>query len=80
MDPDPREPPPFWKSRAGLALCVALILAGFYLLTEHTAHLLGALPYVLVLACPLMHMFMHRGHHGGHSDSSRRRDDDHSQP
>lgn len=71
--------PPFWRSPAGLTLCVALFLAGFYLFTEHTAHVFGALPYVLVLACPLMHVFMHRGHHGGHSNSSRRPDDDQRQ-
>jgi hypothetical protein len=23
---------------------------------------LGWLPYLLLLACPLMHLFMHRGH------------------
>ncbi|WP_137887232.1 DUF2933 domain-containing protein [Pseudomonas sp. 2FE] len=39
-------------------------VVGFFLITEHTAHLLGALPYLL-LACPLMHLFMHHGH-GGH--------------
>jgi hypothetical protein len=27
--------------------------------------LLGALPYVLLLLCPIVHLFMHRGH-GGH--------------
>jgi hypothetical protein len=61
------DPPSFWRSRAGLALLVACAVIGFYLLTEHTAHLLGALPFLLVLACPLMHVFMHRGaghHHG----------------
>jgi hypothetical protein len=26
----------------------------------------GALPYLLLLACPLMHVFMHRGHGGHH--------------
>lgn len=45
-----------------------LLIAGFFLWTEHRAHLLGALPYLILLACPLMHIFMHRGHggHGGH--------------
>jgi hypothetical protein len=35
---------------------------------EHWAHALGILPYLLILACPLMHLFMHKGHggHGGH--------------
>jgi hypothetical protein len=28
--------------------------------------LLGILPYLLILACPLMHLFHHgHGHHGG---------------
>jgi hypothetical protein len=36
------------------------------LVTEHTAHVFGVLPYLLILACPLMHIFMHHGHHGGH--------------
>jgi hypothetical protein len=40
-------------------------VAMFFLLTEHTAHVLGALPYLLLLACPLMHLFHHRGHHHG---------------
>ena len=34
----------------------------FFLWTEHRAHLLGALPYAVVLLCPLMHFLMHRGH------------------
>lgn len=40
-------------------------IAGFFLLTEHRAHVLGLLPYLLLAACPLMHLFMHRGHHHG---------------
>lgn len=40
-------------------------VALFYLLSEHRAHLFGILPYLFLLACPLMHFFMH-GHHGGH--------------
>ena len=45
-----------------------LAVAAFFLITEHTAHVLGALPYLILLLCPLMHFFMHRGHegHGGH--------------
>jgi Protein of unknown function (DUF2933) len=46
--------------------CGFLIVAGFFLLIEHTAHVFGVLPYLLILACPLMHIFMHHGHHGGH--------------
>jgi hypothetical protein len=54
-----------WKTPAGLALAGFLVVAAFFLLSEHTAHVFGALPYLLVLACPLLHFFMHRGH-GGH--------------
>ena len=41
-----------------------LAVAGFFLFTEHRAHLLGALPFVLLALCPLMHFF--HGGHGGH--------------
>ncbi len=32
-------------------------IAAFYLITEHRAHLLGWLPFLLILACPLLHLF-----------------------
>lgn len=46
-----------------------LAVAGFFLFTEHRAHVLGVLPYLLLLACPLMHLFMHhgRGSHDRHT-------------
>jgi hypothetical protein len=43
-------------------------VAAFYLLAEHRAHVLYFLPYLLVLACPLMHLF-HHGHRHGESAS-----------
>ena len=54
---------PYW-----VGACVFLAVAAFFLWEEHRAHLLGALPYVLLLLCPIVHLFMHRGHggHGGH--------------
>jgi len=42
---------------------------GFFLLTEHTAHVFGVLPWLLILACPLMHIFMHHGNHGAHGQA-----------
>jgi len=55
-------------------LVAFLAIAAFFLFTEHRAHLLGALPFLLLLACPLMHLFMHGGHgaHGGHSENTER--------
>jgi hypothetical protein len=61
-----REP---WRIPYWLGLCVFLAIAAFFLWEEHQAHLLGALPYVLLLLCPIVHLFMHRGH-GGHGDHS----------
>ena len=49
------------------ALLVFAAVALFLLWEEHQAHLLGALPYLILLLCPLMHLFMHRGH-GKHDD------------
>lgn len=45
------------------------------LIIDHWAHVLGWLPYLILLACPLMHLFMHRGHGHGerHGDSGRKR-------
>lgn len=54
------------EHRSKWAWWVFAVIALFYLLTEHRVHFLGALPYLLLLACPLMHLFMHHdhGHHG----------------
>jgi hypothetical protein len=52
------------RSRNGLVLLGFLAVAGFYLLTEHTAHVFGVLPFLLFALCPLMHLFMHGGHGG----------------
>ena len=77
MDHAPQSIPSFWRSPAGLALLVAVAVGGFYLVTEHTAHLFGVLPYLFLLACPLMHVFMHRGHgHHGHQHGEPRSSDD----
>lgn len=61
------EPPPFWHSRYAIGLLVLGAIAAYFLLSEHRAHFLGALPLLLLLSCPLMHVFMHHGHgdHGG---------------
>lgn len=68
MQSSPQEhPPSFWISPTGITLCVVAAVAAYFLLTEHRAHLAGWLPYALLAACPLMHLFMHHGHgQGGH--------------
>lgn len=58
----------FWTSKTGLVAIGFLAIAAFFLLSEHWAHTLGILPFLLILACPLLHLFMHGGHgaHEGH--------------
>ncbi len=53
------------KIRARTVLAGFLLIATFFLWKEHRPHFLGALPWVLLLLCPILHLFMHRAH-GGH--------------
>jgi hypothetical protein len=61
------------KSKAGIVLVGFLIVAGALLFTEHRAHVLGLLIWLPLLACPLMHVFMHggHGHHNGQQNDQR---------
>lgn len=52
--------------RASLVFVAFALIAGFYLWAEHRAYLalaLPYLPYLVILACPLMYLLMHRGRH-----------------
>ena len=67
-------------TNSGLAVSLALAAVGGWLLWSHTGHVLSALPFLLLLACPFMHP-MHRGHarHGTeHGKSENRPTDDKS--
>ena len=70
----PHRPEPFWRSRTGWIFLTFLAIAVYFLVMEHKAHLSGLLyylPFLLLLACPLLHFFGH----GGHGGESRKRDD-----
>jgi len=54
----------WWRTRTGWVLLAFLAIAGFFFVTEHRAHALGVLPFILLLLCPLLHLFGHRGHGG----------------
>ena len=60
-----------WSSRAKLAFSVLAIIAAFFFLAEHRAHVLPYLPWLFLALCPLMHFFMH-GDHGRHDDHGQR--------
>jgi hypothetical protein len=70
---------PEWAQRKprawGAALWMVALIGGFYLLREHWNHVAGSWPYLLLLACPLMHLFHGHGGYGGHErpDNNRRR-------
>lgn len=56
------------------AAVMLAVVGGVYLVQQHWTHLAGNWVYLALLACPLMHLFMHRGHgnhgsHGGHHPS-----------
>ncbi|MBN9341497.1 MAG: hypothetical protein ABT02_10010 [Comamonadaceae bacterium SCN 68-20] len=67
-------PPSFWSSRYAIGYVAIGAVAAYFLLTEHLAHVVGALPFLLLLACPLMHVFMH-GSHGGHGHHGQSKPD-----
>lgn len=58
-------PETWWRTPGGFALLGFAAIAAFFLLAEHRAHALGWLPWLILLACPLLHVFMLRGHGGG---------------
>ncbi|CAD5379449.1 conserved hypothetical protein [Pseudomonas sp. OF001] len=63
----------FWRSKPGIVLGMLAVIALFYLAREHYAHAAGLLPYLILLLCPLMHLFGHS--HSGHTHRSAQRDD-----
>ena len=55
---------------AGFA-AMAILLVGF----EHRVHLLAWLPWLILLACPIMHLFMHKHHGLNRSDDDEKSGD-----
>lgn len=56
-----------WRSLR-FTLVATVVLAGVaWLLTRHTDHVVRYLPLLILLGCPLMHVFGH-GHGHGHGD------------
>ncbi len=61
MDPRDQDKWPVIRKYAFLGFA---LIAGYFLLTEHRAHFFSALPYLLLLACPLLHLFHGHGDRG----------------
>ena len=45
-----------------MALLMVVVIVLVIALREHYAHVLGFAPYLLLLACPLIHLFHGHGH------------------
>lgn len=68
--------PPFCKTAFGVVATLVAVAASVYLYVVHKDQVLAMLPYAILAACPLMHMFLHRGHsHGRHLHGDGRHDD-----
>jgi hypothetical protein len=67
--PDAIAPTGSRKKLIGAVIMLAFI-GVFFLLREHWSHIAGYWPYLLLLACPLMHFFHGHGGHGSHKGSS----------
>jgi hypothetical protein len=68
---------PNWSRVNQWLLWLGLAAAVIWLVVQHGAHLLEVSPFLLLLACPLMHLFGHGGHggHGAHrSEGSAEQD------
>ena len=60
-----------WRSPLGIFMLLAGAFGVYYLFTEHRTHVGQAIPYLILLACPLMHLFGHHHEgHGGHGSHS----------
>lgn len=57
------------KKLIGAVIMLAFI-GVFFLLREHWSHIAGYWPYLLLLACPLMHLLHGHGGHSSHKGSS----------
>ena len=73
-------PEPTRPARAlWVAAAMTALIAAFFLLREHWGHVAGYWPYLLLLACPVMHLFHGHGghrHHGTHGGTGA----DHTPP
>lgn len=65
-----KQPGTFWSRPPGWAAMGLIGAVSYFLLVEHRQHLFEFLPFLILLACPLMHVFMHRGHGHHHSAGS----------
>jgi Protein of unknown function (DUF2933) len=62
---------PSSRKTVTVALLMLVLIVAFFLLREHWEHVAGYWPYLLLLACPVMHLFHGHSGHGHHCRSPR---------
>ena len=53
------------KMKIGMIISAVLVTGIVFSWGEHKGHILEFAPYMILLLCPIMHLFMH-GKHGKH--------------
>lgn len=74
----PEDKPLWWKTPFGMTVIFFFVVAGYFLIEEHGAHIGDNWIWLILLACPLMHVFMHGGHggHGSHGNQNLNEDEE----
>lgn len=62
MQPHVEHSPPNPRSAWTVAAIACLLMAAAYVVILHWQHVLPVVPVVILLLCPLIHLFHHRGH------------------
>ncbi len=76
---------PNWSRINQWLLWIGLAAAVAWMFFRHSAHVVTLLPFLILLACPLMHLFGHGGHggqggHGGHGGTADTKPKDDPRP
>ncbi len=64
----------WWKTPFGMVCSVIFLVTLFVLIQDHTAHIGNYWIWLILLACPLMHIFMHGSHN--HNSNKKEKDDE----
>ena len=62
----------FWLSSRGMVAALGIAFLAYFLFVEHGEHIFPYLPYMILLLCPFMHIFMHSGHGNHHKTDEER--------
>ena len=65
-----------FSRKTWIVMAVVGVFGLIFLLRTHTSHVLSVIPYLILLLCPFMHIFMHKNHgnkndHGHHQEDGK---------